>query len=119
MLKLARNIASILIIGICSLLFVSQFSSFLLKSNSNITEITEHFNKEHSHKFDLSKIQFQAQKVYNPIEKINFTESSFNSFAALCFAFLIILNFKKIFFQILRFTNNQFVTSFLIPPKFS
>ena len=119
MLKLTRNIALILLLGICSLMLISQFDAFVFENYSDISKITEHFNKEHSHRFDLSKIQFHAHKIYKPIEKINFAESSYSLFAVLGFTFLIILNFKKKVFSILQFINIHFVTSFLIPPKFS
>lgn len=119
MLKLTRNIALVLLIGICSLLLISQFNTFNFKNNSSISQITEHFNKEHSHKFELSKLQLNIEKIYNPIAKINFAGSSIASFLLVSIAFLIILNFKKIAFSILQFINIHFVTTFLIPPKFS
>ena len=119
MLKLTRNIALILLLGICSLMLISQFDAFVFENYSDISKITEHFNKEHSHKFELSKLQLNIEKIYNPIAKINFAGSSIASFLLESVAFLIILNFKKIAFSILQFINIHFVTSFLIPPKFS
>lgn len=119
MLKLIRNIATFFIIGISSVILISQFINFPFKNCSNISEITKHFNQEHGHRFDFSKLQLNVEKIYNPIEKINFSVGSSFPFILSWFTFLIILNFRKIFFSKPLFANNHFVSSFLIPPKFS
>lgn len=119
MLKLIRNIATFFIIGISSVILISQFINFPFKNSSNISEITKHFNQEHGNKFDFSKLQLNVEKIYNPVEKINFAGSSSSLFLFVSFIFLILLNFRKIFFSKPLFTNNHFIISILIPPKFS
>jgi hypothetical protein len=119
MIKLIRNITIFFIIGISSLILISQFINFPFKNSSNISEITKHVNQEHGNKFDLSKLQLNVEKIYNPVEKINFAGSSSSLFLLVSFIFLIILNFRNIFFSKPLFANNHFVSSFLIPPKFS
>lgn len=119
MIKLIRNIATFFVIGISSLILISQFINFPFKNSSDITEITKHFNQEHGNKFDFSKLQLNVEKIYNPVEKINFAGSSSSLFFFISFTFLILLNFRKIFFLKPLFANNHFISSFLIPPKFS
>lgn len=119
MIKLIRNIALFLTISACSLVLVSQFSNFLPIDNSEISKITTHFNKEHIHKFDLTKMKCSPDNIGMPFEKLNFTNSVFSSFILLSLIILIILIINLMPARIFRFSKTHFLYAILIPPEFS